>query len=105
MLSIGEFSKISHLTLKTLRYYDEIELLKPASIDSQNNYRYYHLSQLKTALLITRLKNYLFSLEAIKDILANLEDTDFLNAKMQTKQEKLTKHITDYCSLLQKIRA
>jgi DNA-binding transcriptional MerR regulator/effector-binding domain-containing protein len=103
MLSIGEFSKISHLTLKTLRYYDEIELLKPASIDSQNNYRYYHLSQLKTALLITRLKNYLFSLEEIKIILANLEDTDFLNAKMQTKQEKLTKHITDYCSLLKKL--
>ncbi|WP_025117149.1 MerR family transcriptional regulator [Lysinibacillus fusiformis] len=103
MLSIGEFSKISHLTLKTLRYYDEIGLLKPASIDSQNNYRYYHLSQLKTALMITRLKNYLFSLEEIKVILANSEDTDFLNAKMQTNQEKLKKYITDYSSLLKKL--
>ncbi|KPN98004.1 MerR family transcriptional regulator [Lysinibacillus sp. ZYM-1] len=104
MLSIGEFSKISHLTLKTLRYYDEIGLLKPAFIDSKNYYRYYNLSQLETALLITRLKNYLFSLEEIKVILANWEDTDFLNAKMQAKQEKLTQHMTFYCSLLKKLK-
>ncbi len=43
MLSIGEFSKISHLTMKTLRYYDEIGLLKPAFIDPKNGYRYYDI--------------------------------------------------------------
>ena len=56
MLSIGEFSKISHLTMKTLRYYDEIGLLKPAFIDAKNGYRYYEIFQLEIALLITRLK-------------------------------------------------
>ncbi|MFJ6209230.1 MerR family DNA-binding transcriptional regulator [Lysinibacillus sp. NPDC092081] len=38
MLTIGEFSKISHLTLKTLRYYDEIGLLKPVFIDARNGF-------------------------------------------------------------------
>ena len=56
MLSIGEFSKISHLTMNTLRYYDEIGLLKPAFIDPKNGYRYYDIFQLEIALLITRLK-------------------------------------------------
>jgi DNA-binding transcriptional MerR regulator/effector-binding domain-containing protein len=104
MLTIGEFSKISHLTLKTLRYYDEIGLLKPAFIDAKNNYRYYNISQLETALLIARLKSYLFSLEEIKVILANWEDTELLNSKMKAKQENLTQQITSYSSLLKKLK-
>jgi len=46
MLRIGEFSKISRDSVKTLRYYDEIGLLKPAQIDRFTGYRYYTLSQL-----------------------------------------------------------
>ncbi|MES9784841.1 MerR family transcriptional regulator, partial [Bacillus thuringiensis] len=104
MLSIGEFSKISHLTMKTLRYYDEIGLLKPAFIDPKNGYRYYDIFQLEIALLITRLKTYLFSLEEIKDILENREKTELLNSKMKTKQENLTQQITYYSSLLKKLK-
>ncbi|MFT9817295.1 MerR family transcriptional regulator [Lysinibacillus sp. NPDC056185] len=104
MLTIGEFSKVSHLTLKTLRYYDEIGLLKPAFIDAKNNYRYYNISQLETALLIARLKSYLFSLEEIKVILANWENTELLNSKMKAKQENLTQQITFYSSLSKKLK-
>lgn len=104
MLSIGEFSKISHLTMKTLRYYDEIGLLKPDFIDAKNGYRYYNISQLETALLITRLKTYLFSLEEIKDILANWKNTDLFYSKMKAKQESLTQQITFYSSLLKKLK-
>ncbi|MFJ3390628.1 MULTISPECIES: MerR family transcriptional regulator [unclassified Lysinibacillus] len=104
MLTISEFSKISHFTLKTLRYYDEIGLLKPAFIDAKNNYRYYNISQLETALLIARLKSYLFSLEEIKVILANRENTELLNSKMKSKQENLTQQITFYSSLLKKLK-
>lgn len=103
MLSIGEFSKISHLTLKTLRYYDEIGLLKPAFTDAKSGYRYYNISQLETALLISRLKTYLFSLEEIKVILMNWHDADLFQAKMKTKQENLTQQITYYSSLLKKL--
>ena len=104
MLSIGEFSKISHLTMKTLRYYDEIGLLKPAFIDAKNGYRYYEIFQLEIALLITRLKTYLFSLEEIKDILEDRENTELLNSKMKGKQENLTQQITYYSSLLKELK-
>ena len=38
MLKIGEFSKLSHLTIKALRFYEREGLLKPASVDEWNNY-------------------------------------------------------------------
>lgn len=41
MLSIGEFSKICQVSAKTLRYYDEIGLLRPEEINPENGYRYY----------------------------------------------------------------
>ena len=46
MYRIGEFSKLTKTTIKTLRYYDEIGLLKPAYVDEENGYRYYTTSQL-----------------------------------------------------------
>ena len=45
MLSIGEFSKICQVSAKTLRYYDEIGLLRPEEINPENGYRYYSYQQ------------------------------------------------------------
>ena len=69
MLSIGEFSKICHVTTRTLRHYDDIDLIKPVKINGENNYRFYEVSQVRIMLLINRLKNYNFSLDEIKEIL------------------------------------
>jgi len=56
MLRIGEFSKLSKITIKTLRYYDKIGLLKPAMIDTASSYRYYTEAQLETARMIALYK-------------------------------------------------
>lgn len=56
MLRIGEFSKLAKISIKTLRYYDRIGLLKPAMIDSETKYRYYTLEQLETVRLISMYK-------------------------------------------------
>lgn len=69
MLPIGEFSKLCNITTKTLRYYDEIGLLKPSIVNEHNGYRYYEVKQLKTILFISKLKKYNFSLEEIELIL------------------------------------
>ena len=69
MLSIGEFSRICKVSTKTLRYYDEIGLIKPSKINPENNYRYYSIEQLETMLFINRLKQYNFSLEEIRTII------------------------------------
>ena len=54
MLKISEFSKLSHLTVKALRYYEKEGLLKPASVDEWSGYRFYETSQLETAAKILR---------------------------------------------------
>jgi DNA-binding transcriptional MerR regulator len=46
MFSIGEFSKLTRVTVKMLRHYDEIALLKPAATDARSGYRYYTVDQL-----------------------------------------------------------
>ena len=70
MLGIGQFSKICQVSVKTLRYYDKIQLLTPAKIDPDTGYRYYNNDQLSRMLLIQRLKRYGFSLDQIKTILS-----------------------------------
>ncbi|MEE1041293.1 MAG: MerR family DNA-binding transcriptional regulator, partial [Lachnospiraceae bacterium] len=45
MLKIGEFSKLSRVSVRMLRHYDEIGLLKPAEIDRFTDYRYYREDQ------------------------------------------------------------
>ena len=76
MLSIGEFSKICGVSTKkkTLRYYDEIGLIKPDEINPENGYRFYSVNQLKKMLFINRMKSYQFSLEEIKTIVELEED-------------------------------
>ena len=72
MYKIGEFSKLTGLSNKTLRFYDEIGLLKPSRIDSFTNYRYYDEKDLEIYRKIIYLKSLGFSLVEIKDNLDNI---------------------------------
>lgn len=69
MLKIGDFSKFSRASVKTLRFYDEIGLLKPISVDQLTGYRYYSVDQLERLNRIISLKDLGFSLEEINEIL------------------------------------
>ena len=55
-LTIGEFSRITHLSIKTLRRYHEAGLLEPAHVDPQSGYRYYSLDQVPSAQVIHRFR-------------------------------------------------
>lgn len=70
LISIGNFSKICSVSVKTLRYYDKIGLLKPAEVDKATGYRYYDEEQLDKVLILKRLKRYGFSLTEINDFLS-----------------------------------
>ena len=71
MLRIGEFSKLAKMTVKALRHYDKIGLLKPAVIDQSTSYRYYTENQLQTAYLISVYKECGLSNVAILELLQN----------------------------------
>ena len=65
MFAIGEFARLARVSVKTLRYYDETELLKPARVDRETGYRLYKASQLPRLNRILVLKELGFSLERI----------------------------------------
>ncbi len=56
MLTIGEFSRLTHLSVRTLRRYHEGALLEPAVVDESSGYRYYAVEQIPTAQVINRLR-------------------------------------------------
>lgn len=69
MIPIGKFSRTCQVSVKTLRLYDQLGLLKPAYIDESNSYRYYEPDQLDTMIAIQRYKRFGFSLDEIKTML------------------------------------
>ena len=64
MLKIGDFSKLSRVSIRMLRHYDEIGLLRPVRIDPETGYRYYEAEQLFLAGRINALKDMGFGLGA-----------------------------------------
>lgn len=76
MFSIGMFSKINKITTKTLRYYEDIGLLKPEYVDEFTKYRYYTTEQLPKLHQIITLKQMGLSLVEIKEILEKPEEVE-----------------------------
>jgi effector-binding domain-containing protein len=71
MFKIGDFSRLSFVTVKALRYYDEIGLLKPVKVDRFTGYRYYSADQLPRLNYIIALKELGLSLEEVAALVAN----------------------------------
>lgn len=67
-LKIGEFSKLCQVTVKTLRHYEKIGILKPMETDEWTGYRYYNVAQMKVMNSIQYLKQLGLSLEEIGDL-------------------------------------
>lgn len=84
MFKIGEFSKMTKTTVKTLRYYDEMNLLKPAFVDNLTGYRFYTTEQLIKLHKITSLKQLGLS---IKDILLIISGDNYKNILKQRKKQ------------------
>ena len=90
-LSIGDFSQITHLSVKTLRYYHEAGLLEPAQVDPQTGYRYYSSDQVPTAQVIRRLRDLGMPVREVSDLLAaQPEDrSTVLSGHLQRLEEQL----------------
>ena len=78
MLKIGEFSKLSMLTVKALRFYEKQGLLVPAEVDEHSGYRLYETAQLETAALIKLLRSLDFSVEEIRLYLSGAPSQEML---------------------------
>lgn len=91
MLKIGVFSKLSRVSVRMLRHYDEIGLLKPAETDDLTGYRYYSESQLPLTGRIRSLKEIGFSLADIIRILEKEDDRETVGAYYEKRRLELEK--------------
>lgn len=82
MFKIGEFSKLSRISIRMLRHYDEIGLLVPEETDPWTGYRRYAAAQLMTANRITALRGLGFSLAETAALLACWEDRTAMETRL-----------------------
>lgn len=68
-VSIGDFSRMTHLSIKALRHYHDVGLLEPASIDAQTGYRSYDTGQVSLAQIIRRFRDLGMPVEQVKAVL------------------------------------
>jgi effector-binding domain-containing protein len=103
MLRIGDFSKLSQVSVKTLRYYDEVGLLRPMQTDRFTSYRYYGVEQLPRLNRILALKDLGLSLEQIAHLLDENVSASELRGILRLKQDELRQQIDEQQSRLSRI--
>ena len=92
MFKIGEFSKLTQVSIRMLRYYDEIGILKPANIDSFTGYRMYSADQIPLLQKIILLRDAKFSTAEIKDIILGNKELNIVD-ELQKKKMQINKEI------------
>ena len=105
MIKIGDFARLSQVSVVTLRHYDEIGLLKPISVDRFSGYRYYSVSQLPRLNRILALKDLGFSLEQIEVMLASDLKADQLRAMLTQKRVEVEQQVEEAQGRLGRIEA
>jgi DNA-binding transcriptional MerR regulator/effector-binding domain-containing protein len=96
MYNIGEFSTISGIPVRTLRFYHEMGLLVPAKVDPQTNYRSYDERNLELANVIVALRGIEFSLEEIREILAECRDDADIVGQLERQKKSLNEKARHY---------
>jgi len=105
MIRIGDFSKLSRISIKTLRFYDEMDLLKPVEVDRFSGYRYYEYSQLAHLNRILALKDLGFSLEEIRKLLENGLPPEQLRGMLKLREAESRQKVQEEAERLLRIEA
>ncbi|WP_119067422.1 MerR family transcriptional regulator [Aggregatilinea lenta] len=105
MLKIGDFSKLSRVSIKTLRYYDDMGLLKPSEVDRFTGYRYYGLDLLPRLNRILALKDLGLSLEQIASLLDEDLPADQLRGMLRLKRAELKQRVEEEQARLTRVEA
>ncbi|OPL09893.1 MAG: hypothetical protein AVO34_12735 [Firmicutes bacterium ML8_F2] len=94
MLKIGDFSKIGKVSIRMLRHYDQIGILKPACIDNSTGYRIYSIDQLPRLNRIIFLKDIGFSLTEVMELVDEHISIDEMKAMLVKRQKDLQNEIS-----------
>lgn len=94
LLSIGRFSRVCRLSVKALRHYDELGLLRPALVDPQSGYRYYSVSQASEAERIRLLRSLDMPLDEVLEVL-RADDAARVRGLLESHRQRLAARIED----------
>lgn len=105
MLRIGDFSHLGQVSVRTLRHYDDLNLLKPAWIDPFTDYRYYSIEQLSRLNRILAFKDLGFSLDQIKGLLDEDVPVEQMRGMLLLKQADLEQRMQEERERLRRVEA
>jgi DNA-binding transcriptional MerR regulator len=103
LLSIGEFSRMTFLSVKTLRHYHETGLLAPARIDESSGYRYYDVSQVTTAQVIRRFRDLDLPIDRLRAFL-DAPDEDARNAVIVDHLDRMSVQLQETRATVDSLR-
>ncbi|MBU4307322.1 MAG: MerR family transcriptional regulator [Candidatus Aminicenantes bacterium] len=104
MLSIGEFSLVTQLSIKALRLYHEKGILVPSSVNMRSKYRYYGSQAVERALVLRKLQELGFSLQEIKEIFSGCQDDAQIAVHVQKKLAEIGQTIRKYQGIQKNLR-
>ena len=102
MFKIGEVSKLTQISIRMLRYYDELGILKPAEIDKYTGHRLYSVEQISILQRIVLLRDSKFSVAEIANIVHNWND-EFVIKELNRKKNEIQKEINQEQQRINKI--
>jgi DNA-binding transcriptional MerR regulator len=103
-LTIGAFSRLTHLSIKTLRYYHQVGLLEPADIDPHSGYRYYRPGQAQTAQLVRRFRDLGMPVAEVKAVL-DAPDVGSRDAILAGHLQRMREQLRQTASAVDSLRA
>lgn len=105
MIKIGDFARLSQVSIVALRHYDEIGLLKPVQVDQFTGYRYYSVAQLPRLNRILALKDLGFSLEQVEKVLEGGLTSEELRGMFKMKRAEVEQRLAEEQARLIRIEA
>jgi DNA-binding transcriptional MerR regulator len=105
MFSIGEFARHGRVSVRMLRHYDSIGLLRPASVDPASGYRFYQASQLAELNRIIALKDLGFTLQQVQAILAEQVSAAELRGMLRLRRAEIHAQIEAETTRLARVEA
>jgi DNA-binding transcriptional MerR regulator/effector-binding domain-containing protein len=103
--SVGEFSKMTGLSVKTLRFYHEKGILVPTRVDESSGYRYYDENKIERARAVVWLRELEFSIEEIAAILNEADDEAGLFVRLESQKERIAARMKREREILQALDA
>ncbi|WP_289139644.1 MerR family transcriptional regulator [uncultured Brevibacillus sp.] len=103
MYTIGNFSKISKVSPRMLRYYEKMGLLRPKYVEKESGYRYYTEEEMYVISMIKKLRRYHFSLKEIKSIM-DRNESQYTKEMMEAQISRLLQSASEFHTIISELK-